>query len=237
VSQASAAQPAALGDGTTESKYVAVGPCRLVDTRLKGGRIGIGKTRAYKVRGTGTAFANQGGKANGCGIPAAASSIQATITAVAATGSGYLKAYTGSAVPQATFLNFTKLFNISNGGAVAVCAAACASDVRISVYGHSTNVVVDVQGYYIKPMFAYVRYAGGLLPGRSSRVVGASYDSATGIYRVQFDRDITHCVFGTTNVSPGVILFDNPDGATAVFRFQTTGGMIADGDFLVTATC
>jgi len=51
----------------------------------------FGVTRAFYVDGAGSTFADQGGHADGCGIPSAASAIQATVTAVSATGNGSLK--------------------------------------------------------------------------------------------------------------------------------------------------
>ena len=237
---ASAVQHAALGDATTESKLTPISPCRIVDTRLKGGPIGAGKTRPYTVRGAGAAFAKQGGKADGCGIPSAATAVQVTITAVGAIGTGYLRAYPGSIAPNATFLNFKSGFNISNGGLVALAPPCtrgiCGDDMRVSIHGRSTHVVIDVQGYYVKPMFAFVTYDGSLLKDTYSRVVGVKHNSA-GEYTVQFDRDVFHCAISAT-AEPNLIAHGIPwGGAFAKVHITGPDGTEKQAGFYITVTC
>ena len=188
------AAPAAAVDSAQESKYTPISPCRIVDTRKKGGAIAAGKTRPFFASGT-TGFVPQGGKSGGCGIPAAASAVQVTITAVGPTGNGFLKAYPyGTSAPNATFLNFTRSFNVSGSGSVKLCSGSCSRDMRIANYGRSTNVVIDVQGYYIPPMFAYVGADGTLQ--QHSRVTGATRSG--GYYYVSFDRNVSQCAWHVT---------------------------------------
>ena len=56
----------ALGDADSDLLFVPVSPCRIIDTRLAGGRIapGPGGVRHFEVAGT-TGFEAQGGQAGG----------------------------------------------------------------------------------------------------------------------------------------------------------------------------
>jgi len=228
-------QPAALGDGATESRFVPISPCRIVDTRLKGGPIEPSKARSYQVRGTGTAFAAQGGDADGCGIPLAAVSIQTTITAVGATGAGFLKAYPGVTAPTATFLSYPKGASTSNGGAVGICGQLCFGDITLAVYGHPTQVVIDVQGYYIPPMWVGVGADGKLFAGSRAKL---TQRVAVGQYKITFARGITSCGLS-------VVVMNGPAGMAQVtnFGFFATvstldaTGTRKDSQFYLVITC
>jgi len=220
---------------THESGYTPITPCRIVDTRSAGGPIGSGGTRSFYAAGI-VGIALQGGKSGGCGVPPAASAVQVTITAVGASGNGYLKAYPyGSPTPNATFLNFTHAFNVSGAGSVKLCAAACARHLNVSVAGHLTNVVVDVQGYYLPPMWAFVSDRGGLQA--SSRAVTATR-TGTGQYTVDFDRDVTNCEISTSVYYPVLrILQAVASGDGMIVAAFDTAGNLADTWFHVLVTC
>ena len=68
----------------SESRYVAVTPCRIIDTRNGAGvnntPFSALQTRTFSVGGT-TGFTAQGGKSGGCGIPVGAVGVAATLTA------------------------------------------------------------------------------------------------------------------------------------------------------------
>ncbi|MCU1455252.1 MAG: hypothetical protein JWN46_3398 [Acidimicrobiales bacterium] len=183
-----------LGAGITESHFVPITPCRLVDTRLTPqGRVqpGPAGVRDFAVRGTGASFALQGGKSGGCGIPDAATSIEATFSAIFAQGTGYMRVFpTGGEIPTATFLNYVKAFNISNTGAVAI--GSDAKELGVETFQSATYVVIDVDGYFVKPLAAVVNADGTL--ARGSRVTGIS-KRGQGAKDVEFDRDIRSCAF------------------------------------------
>jgi len=225
-----------IGDGTTESRFTPITPCRIVDTRSHGGPIAANTTRSYYAQAPSATIAAQGGNSAGCAIPVAATAVQATITTVGASGTGFLKTWPFNAgVPGATFLNYGKA-PISNGGTVAICIT-CTKDFWVGVYGHPTNVVVDVQGYYLKPMWAVVNADGSV--ARGSRVTGHVFFGA-GLYEVDFDRDVTACnlvadvgsttagaaagyatVAGRDGVPNGVFVETfNPAGALAALPFH-----------------
>ena len=237
-----------LGSGTSETKFVPITPCRIVDTRLAGGKLTVaGGSRVFDVAGSGATFAAQGGKAGGCGIPTSATAIEATITAIDS-GSGFLRAWpANAAAPNATFLNYTDMLNVSNTGAIGIngCTGICLvnTDLRLRAFGSDTHVVVDVNGYYNLPMSATVSESGVL--GRRSRATSATH-TATGRYSVVFDRNISSC-----NMI-GSIGDDSPSGVTigeiqvqlnavndnAVFVATTnSAGADADRPFMIEVIC
>jgi hypothetical protein len=129
--------------------YVPTTPCRIVDTRVNGGPLGANATRAFAVTGTGAAFAAQGGKAGGCGVPSTAVAVQASITAVSPTAGGYLRAWpAGSPAPTATFLNFAKGASTTNSGSLAI-ATSGTKHLQVRNWSAGANhLVIDVQGYF-----------------------------------------------------------------------------------------
>ncbi len=128
--------------------YKPVTPCRVVDTRAKGGRFTGATQRDYLVTGSGAAFAGQGGRSGGCGIPSNATAVEASVSAVAPTGGGFTRAWpAGQRAPSATFLNYTSGQAITNTGAISI-ADGGATQLTLRNYGGSTHYVVDVAGYY-----------------------------------------------------------------------------------------
>ncbi|WP_426573086.1 fibronectin type III domain-containing protein [Aquihabitans sp. McL0605] len=141
----------ALPSGVTGSVYVAIQPCRAVDTRQAGGGFGSGTVRSVQLAGSGPGFSAQGGKPGGCAVPDGATAVEASVTAVDPRGGGYLRTWpTGQAPPTATFLNFTEHRGITNTGALAL-AATGDDDLTLRSSGGPTHYVIDVQGYFTKP--------------------------------------------------------------------------------------
>ncbi|MCU1496990.1 MAG: hypothetical protein JWM47_943 [Acidimicrobiales bacterium] len=129
--------------------YVPVAPCRVVDTRVGGGAMAGGGERSFTVTGTGDEIATQGGKSGGCGIPAGAVAVEASITAVAPTATGFARAWPhGGSVPTATFLNFTKGQAITNTGSVSLATTGTQHHLSLFNSGGTTHYVIDVQGYF-----------------------------------------------------------------------------------------
>ena len=189
-----------LGGGDTEDAFVAISPCRIADTRVAGGKLAVGANRTFDVTGSGGTFAAQGGTPGGCGIPDGTSAIEATITAIDA-GSGFLRAWPAQGqVANATFMNYTPDFNVSNTGSLAIngCTASFClinTDLRLRAFGSPTHVVVEVNGYYQRPLAAVVNADGTLRDG--NRVVSTS-NLGSGQYEVVFDRDVSQCAYTAT---------------------------------------
>lgn len=75
--------------------------------------------------------------------------VEASVTAAAPTGTGFLRAWpNGENLPGATFLNFTKGQGITNTGAIKL-APTGALDLAVQNFGGPSHYIVDVQGYYV----------------------------------------------------------------------------------------
>jgi hypothetical protein len=141
----------ALGDSGADLVYTPVTPCRIIDTRFAGGPIAAGFTRAFKVTGNTT---SQGG-AN-CGVPfGTATAAMLNLVAVGFSGPGDLRVTPfGTAMPNASILNFAipgQGLNLANGLAVTICnpnVTTCTNDMTVQVDGSTTNLVVDILGYF-----------------------------------------------------------------------------------------
>ena len=236
-----------LGNGISENKYVPIIPCRILDTRKGYGKLQVGQAKAIDVRGSDSTFVIQGGNPGGCGIPANATAIEATITAIDS-GSGFLRAWPANLVqPNATFLNYDSAFNISNTGTVTLCGAnglSCQAnkDLNLQAYGSATDLVIDVAGYYMQPMGANVSSAGALV--RSSRAVSAAREGA-GVYRVTFDRSINQCTYfagpatangGASSGFATVTNRTNQSNAVSVLTYDAAGNLV-DKAFQVEVVC
>jgi len=141
--------------------YVAVDPCRIVDTREAGGAIAANDFRNFLVSGTLGELAVQGGKTD-CLDPKAGTgreplAISAYILAVPATEStaGVLTAYPSDQLPPpvgtGSTVNFAAGQIMGNTTNVTLCdPAGCPTDGEFAILARSTDqhVVVDVQGYY-----------------------------------------------------------------------------------------
>jgi hypothetical protein len=224
-------------DTSTEAKFTAITPCRIADTRLAGGTIKIGSPRSF-VAASSSSLAAQGGNSAGCGIPTSAVAIQANVVAVGATSSGYLKIYPfGATVPAASYLNFHDSKAIANGGTITLDTTGAKHFTVLA--SRTTHVVIDVSGYFIKPLWANVSSDGSLSGG--SRVTSITRH-AIGDYFVEFDRDVSKCAYAVTTGASDPSeagadpLAGTPDGVFVQFtdpRNDTT----LDADFSLTVTC
>ena len=141
--------------------YVAVEPCRIVDTRNAGGAIPANNYRNFRVSGTSGQLAVQGGVSD-CLDPKAGTGQKplAIVAYVLATGgstkNGVLSAYPSDQPPPPTgsgsTLNFAKGQIIGNTTTITICdsSGSCPSSGEFAVLARNTNqnVVIDVQGYF-----------------------------------------------------------------------------------------
>ncbi|MDT4894466.1 MAG: hypothetical protein QOE97_3501 [Pseudonocardiales bacterium] len=152
----------AAGAGST---YVALPvPQRVVDTRT--GAAGNHKGAVPGGHGISALFAGRGG------VPTAATTVVATITAVSPTATGGIVGYVGSR-PTATNLQF------SAGHSVSDTAILQLSSGRVNLFNQAARgtvqIVVDVSGYYVAG--ASSADPGTYHPVQPSRVV----DTRTGV--------------------------------------------------------
>ena len=127
------------GSSTTSSGglgFTGVTPRRILDTRhLLGGfgRFAAGDDRSVTIRGV-------------AGVPANAQSVVLNITAVDPAGTGYVTAYpSGSNRPDASNLNLSRGVDRPN---LTVVKIGPDGAIRLNVAETSTDLLVDVQGYY-----------------------------------------------------------------------------------------
>lgn len=220
--------------------YVPITPCRIVSTTATGDDFAIGETRTYKAVGN---LVGQGGQAN-CGIPASASGIEASITATFVEGPGYLRAFPSNVPePQATFVNYTAAGASTSTGALTI-AAGGTNAFKIKNYRSETHVIVDVQGYYIRPIFALVNPDGTTqLRSRINSVTR----TGVGLYTVNAEIDSDLCVrevtvgrsrtsdsgssgFGSAHITT------TPANQIQVITYDISGAL-ADRAFMIEITC
>lgn len=196
----------------TNTVYVAVSPCRIVDTRAGGGAMAAGSTRSFVVSST-TGFPAQGGKSGGCGLPASATSVSISMVAVGPGHSGYLSAWpAGTAKPSASVLNYPAVADTSTGLTITIKPNVAAGAAQLSVFtsGGPTHLVIDVAGYYVPQMHGMVAPApsgsttASIYAG-SVRIVSATNPSP-GVYQVKFDSSILYCtpMINTYNAGPAI---------------------------------
>jgi hypothetical protein len=123
--------------GATSLPFVALPPCRVIDTRgnapLAGGFLPAATVRSYAVTGV-------------CGIPPGAQALSLNATVVHPTGPGFLTLWPdGGAFPPVSTLNYL-------GGDVVVNAAvvplSAAGGISMALGVSGGDVILDVNGYY-----------------------------------------------------------------------------------------
>src|SRR3954453_8734808 len=190
------------GGATTghDLQFVPINPCRIADTRLGGGALGNNVARSFLVSGS-TGFSLQGGTSTGCGIPDGALAAELTIISADASGPGLLRAYPFGGQPTATILAYQNGPNLLNTGTIALCdpsQATCTSDLTVKSFQASTQVIIDVNGYYVPNYYAFIDLDGSLISGAGVTSSGRTTGVATGGYTVVFDRDVTGCALLAT---------------------------------------
>lgn len=238
-----AQSPPSVQPSAAESSYVPITPCRIVDTRTGTGTggtpIGSGQTRAYNVGGT-FGFGPQGGKSGGCGIPVGATALAATMTAVNPSHGGYMRAWpNGQSEPTATLLNYGN-FSIGTGATISINSST-ANALKVRNYYGPTDLVIDVSGYYVKQLAGMIKYDG--LPHTGSSRIVSSTKVGTGVYDVQFDRDVRNCAATASVYSSGkgfyasTSTFHGDDTSMVRVNVWTSAGAAVDESFYIHVAC
>jgi hypothetical protein len=142
---ASASIPASEAAGTL---YVPVTPARIADTRANSGFQGAGDTLS-----SGQILTIRVAGLPSDGVPITATAVVLNITAVNPSSAGYLTAYaSGQTTPFASTVNFIAGQTIANEATITLGNNGVTSGY-VSILNHVglTDVVVDVQGYYLPP--------------------------------------------------------------------------------------
>jgi hypothetical protein len=167
------AEAGARPDGATSSKpqqkvagsgpelaYTPIVPCRIVDTRSgAGGLLTPGASRNWLATNPGGNFAAQGGSNTNCAIPVKAAAVTVNFT-VFNTGAGpaFITAWPfNQPRPGTATLNWTTVgAQVANAAIVPLCTGAgCTSEFSVFA-SSSTDMVVDVVGYFTPPSGGYV---------------------------------------------------------------------------------
>lgn len=174
-----------------DNTYKVINPCRIVDSRSGGSILAMNDVRTFQVTGT-TGFAPQGGKSGGCGIPAGAVSVTASVLSIGSTGGGRLRLWAADQTePQILSMIFQK--GQENAQALTYGISASGRFNARSMFG-STHLVVDVTGYYLPPVYGVFNSTGSVV--RQGGL--ALYRHSTGIYILKAPRSINTCAVAVT---------------------------------------
>lgn len=153
---------AQIGSSGADLVFTPVTPCRLVDTRTIYGGTGpilINSTRGFGVWGY-SSYAAQGGSPTNCGLTAGknTAAIAVSMAVVSPAGQGYLTAFPGDVADASKPLAATLNYNagevvVSNAAILKVNQGAASPDLKI-FSSNTTEVIIDVVGYYSKPVSA-----------------------------------------------------------------------------------
>jgi hypothetical protein len=230
-------KPEAVTGITPELEFVPVAPCRLVDTRLGGGRLAAGTDRGFDARGTGS-LAAQGGSATGCGLPLNAATISVNVAAVKPAAGGFLRGWAqGTTEPGTAFMNVAKSVTLNGLTIQGLGDPHETLDFRIRNGAGAMHLVVDVTGYYIAPMAATLLAGGTLHHG--SRVVSTA-KLGPGAYEVLFDRDVDTCYYHADSLDIERTIVVAPRIATpngVYVEFENIAGDLVDTNFYLSVNC
>ena len=110
------------------------------------------------------------------------------------------------------------------------------TQLSLQADGSGTNVVIDVTGYNVAPLYADVSGSGTLIKG--SRTTGVS-DLGTGIYEVDFVRNVASCSYAANSYVGNVTVLTEPRAGNVdgVFLVTEQSGTATDAEFWLTLTC
>ncbi len=247
------ASPAAAQTNLPGGIFIAIPPCRIVDTRNVGGAFTSQQTRSFNVVGLTTNYQLQGGtSATGCNIPGffldqknisrpGIAAVEVNYIAISGASNGNLKAWPADqAEPATSVINYTTGVNIANGTVVGVRQDVAGGDIKIKA-SQPVQVVVDIVGYYALPGYQNSNpgFLSGVGSGFQNAVSGPSSVITGGQYNVVDAPDsfatgtaayIDAAHFGTTMFTDDVVDADNstPFFASAApreFAVRATGGV------------
>ena len=148
--------PEVHGVPTTASHFVAVVPCRVLDTRNSGSPLPANTTTSVDVPGS------------GCGIPAGAAAYSMNFTAMNPADNGFLTAYpTGSVRPTTATLSYLLNGPAFDNAAIVPAGTGGAIDVYVAAQLH---LILDINGYFVEGVVTSVATSDGLSGGGTGAV-------------------------------------------------------------------
>ncbi|WP_460456893.1 hypothetical protein [Arenimonas alkanexedens] len=143
---------AGVGGANTDLVYVPVVPCRVIDTRLVGGKIGAVSTRSFEIAST-TDYLAQGGSATDCSVGNVGDISAAVInfTTVSPDYAGFVTVYDfGGVQPLAATVNYVTNESSGNLTIVPLDDDAAGDDITAFTFA-PTHLVGDIVGYFVQP--------------------------------------------------------------------------------------
>lgn len=144
------------------SDYTGLTPTRVLDTRSAHAVVPAGGSVSLRVTDRG-------------GVPAVGvGAVEVNVTAVSPARAGWITAYpAGSAKPVASTVNYQAGHTVANSGTLKVGANG-----QITLFSSArTNLIVDIIGYWKRPVSPIVVTAGGLLAIDGSTMPTTSYSA------------------------------------------------------------
>lgn len=227
------ARPAAAAPAQADLVLVPLATaCRVVDTTLKVGPFSPNQSRGYVVGGT-TGIAGQGGHNNGCGIPVTATAVAVQLTALNATAAGSFALAAAGTKPAGTAVSFSPGQAATSGTTQALTPGG-GKALTVKALGGGADLRVDVTGYYLQQIEAFVN-SDGTVFSQTNRIVSVTHH-ATGQYYLTIDTDVLNCSIMATAVDSGVSASANAGGGTLafVYTFNSSGPVDAYFNFVIT---
>ena len=191
---ASALANPAMAPGS-DLQFVAVTPCRILDTRRAGGALHGTRTFDASL----ASYASQGGKAGTCSIPEVAMAVQLNLGAISLGNTSDVKGWAaGDAQPLASMVNYNPSGPIANMVTMPVNPLG-----QFSLQTPGTaHVFADVAGYYVQPLYATIDGTDGANANVWNNIQAglvSATRTATGEYELTFSRNVSACVPAATD--------------------------------------
>ena len=154
----------------TGATYVPIAPARLLDTRVANGlsgKVGSNTPRTFQIWGRG-------------GVPLNASGVTGILSVVNQSSSwAVFLGPVATAKPATSALNFLKADANANGVTVALSPTGTLSITYMASGGNTTNVTLDVTGYFVPPAPAPAAWNTDLYDTRADRFQDPDYTACT----------------------------------------------------------
>lgn len=220
----------------SELRYVPVGTCTIANTSKSGGRLST--TVRTLIVGGSSGFTAQGGSSTGCGVPQTAVSVQVNFVVTKPKKAGTLVVGPAGQAPDLVTVAFAK--GKTATGSVNVSLSGTSASMVVKASAGKPYLTATVSGYYVKPLAGFISPSGNPYSG-SSRILGGTKTS-TGVYEVQFDRNIRYCAATATAYvsayyASATTWFDSARPDTVRVNVWDAAGAATDQYFYIAVSC
>ena len=208
--------------------FTPIKPCTAFDT-TKATKLTAGQIKPFYVSGT-AGFPQQGGTGGGCGVPASATAVALSLTAINATSAGFLTAFGAKPRPEVRSVSYA-----SNAPSTAGVTAEI-KDGRTLIYSdRAADVIGAVTGYYEPQIWAYISIDG--TTGSQSGRITASRKQDVGLYVLTIDRDVSDCFVTVSSELGPITMAAFGSGNTVLVNGYDRTGAAHDNYFNVFVSC